>query len=312
MRMRLAPCMLTLLLALVPGSGAAQPNLYEWLALAPVVAAGENLGTYGKYAEFRVDSFLRGEGVSRSVIRVHVRRANRDRNRQVDKEALRFNKGLSYLLLLTPAATRRPDAPPTFELVRGARGAREIPPEGGDTYLDAVRRFIRIQDLNDDLLTWREMSAMIEDTNPVLMRTALDQYLKFQRGDSRQLGSLRPLLDHPSPLMRERAALLIGQILERNGTEPIPHAPVLQSELVAKARRDSAGSVRVAATRALNGFGGRTVVEILEEIARADPDQSVRYTAERLIYERRPPGDGGEPPGNGPNASPPRVGEDPD
>lgn len=304
--------MVTAALLLAPGSAAAQPNLFEWLALAPVVAAGENLGTYGKYAEFRVDAFLRGEGVSPSVIRVNVRRANRDRNRQVDKEALRFDKGLSYLLLLTPAATRKPDAPPTFELVRGARGAREIPPEGGETLLAAVRRFIRIQDRNDDRLTWREMSAMIEETNPVLIQTALDQFLKFQRGDSGLLGSLRPLLDHPSPSTRERAALLIGQIVARNGTEPIPDGPVLQSELVAKARRDSAVSVRVAATRALNGFRGRTVAEILEEIARADPDQSVRYAAERLIYERRMPGDGVESAGNGANASPPPPGDDPD
>jgi hypothetical protein len=297
---------------LAPGSGAAQPNLFEWLALAPVVVAGENLGTYGKYAEFQVEGLLRGEGAPQGVIRVNVRRANRDRNRQVDKEALRFDKGLSYLLLLTPVATRKPDALPTFELVRGARGAREIPPEGGETYLAAVRRFIRIQDRNDDLLTWREMSAMIEETNPILIQTALDQFLKFQRGDSELLGSLRPLLDHPSPLMRERAALLIGQILVRNGTEPLPDGPVLQSELVAKARRDSAVSVRVAATRALNGFDGRAVVEILEEIARADPDQAVRYTAERLIYERRTPRDGGEPAGNGPNTTPPGAAEDPD
>lgn len=310
--MRFAPCMVTALLLLAPGSAAAELNLFEWLALAPVVAAGENLGTYGKYAEFQVDGLLRGEGVSQSVIRVNVRRANRDRNRQVDKEALRFDKGLSYLLLLTPAATRKPDAPPTFELVRGARGARMIPPEGGETLLVAARRFIRIQDRNDDRLTWREMSAMIEETNPVLIQTALDQFLRFQRGDSGLLGSLRPLLDHPSPQMRERAALLIGQIIARNGTEPIPDGPVLQSELVAKARRDSAVSVRVAATRALNGFGGRTVAEILEEIARGDPDQAVRYAAERLIYERRMPGEGGDPAGNGPNTSPPRPGEDPD
>jgi len=311
MRVRFAPCVLAALLVLAPGSRAAQLNLYEWLALAPVVAAGKNLGTYGKYAEFQVDSFLRGDGVSQGVIRVNVRRANRDRNRQVDKEALRFDKGLSYLLLLTPAATRRADALPTFELVRGARGAREIPPEGSETYLDAVRRFIRIQDRNDDLLTWREMSAMIEDTNPVLMQTALEQFLKFQRGDTRLLGSLRPLLDHPSPLLRERTALLIGQILERNGAEPIPDAPVLKSELVAKARRDNAVSVRVAATQALSGFGS-AVEEILEEIARADPDQSVRYAAERLIYERRPPDNDDESAANGTDRAPPRSGEGPD
>jgi hypothetical protein len=284
--MRLVPYIV--ILSLLSGSTveAAKRNVYEWLAVAPVVVEGTNLGTYGKYAEFRIDDVLRGEGAVGNVIRVNVRRANRDRNRQVDKDALRFEEQLSYLLLLTPVPTRRADAPPTFEFVRGARGAREVPPEGRDAFLDAARRFVHIQDRNDDLLTWREMSDMLEETNPLLIQTALDQFLKFRRGDADLLGSLRPLLDHPSQLIREDSALLIGQVLERHAGEPYPDRAALQSELVARARGDSAVPVRVAATLGLGGFGEGAVDEILEEIAREDPDQAVRYTAERLMHER--------------------------
>ena len=49
-----------LALTLVPSTSTAAPlNLYEWMALAPVIVAGENLGTYGKYAEFKVQSVYR-------------------------------------------------------------------------------------------------------------------------------------------------------------------------------------------------------------------------------------------------------------
>jgi hypothetical protein len=296
--MRLVPHIVILLL--VPWSSvvAASRNVYEWLAVAPVVVEGTNLGTYGKYAEFRIDGVLRGEGLAGDVIRVNVRRANRDRNRQVIKGALRFDEQLAYLLLLRPVPTRKANAPPTFEFVRGARGAREVPPEGRDAFLDAVRRFIGIQDRNNDVLTWRELSAMLDETNPFLIQTALDQLLKFRRGDAGLLGSLRPLLDHPSQLIREDSALLIGQILEHHGNDPLPDRAALQSELVARARRDSAVPVRIAATLGLGRFGEGAVDEILEEIARDDPDQTVRYTAERLLHEREEPREDDEPAGN--------------
>jgi hypothetical protein len=45
--------------------------------------------------------------------------------------------------------------------------------------------------------------------------------------------------------------------------------------------------VRVAATGALSRLPGSEVQALLEEIAREDPEQTVRYAAERLLYERR-------------------------
>jgi hypothetical protein len=284
--------MLVSSLAFATGLVAAPLNLYEWLATAPVIVAGENVGMFGKHAEFRVESVLRGNASAGAVIRVAVRRANRDRNRHVDK-ALKFEKDLSYLLLLAPSAKQKADGPPMFELVRGARGAREVPPEGREAYLDAVVRFVRIHERNDDLSTWRELTGMLEETNPLLIETALEQFLKFGRGSSGLLGTLRPLLVHPSHTMRERAARLIGQILQRAGAEPIPDLVLVQAELAAKARRDSSVPVRVAATEALDAISAETVDTILAEIAREDPDQTVRYAAERLIYDRqRRRGDG--------------------
>ena len=272
-------------LALVPSTSTAAPlSLYDWMGVAPVIVAGRNHGTYGKYAEFTVEAVYRGEAARE--IKVNVRQANRDRDHFLYKEALRFEEGTSYVLLLAPPATRDPAGRSNFELVRGVRGAREIPLEGGGPFLNAVERFASLQDQRDDRVTWRQLAEMLDETNPILIETALDQFLKFQRGEPRLLGSLRPLLDHPAPELRERTARLIGQVLLRNGEESIPDVGNLQNELVARARRDDAIRVRVAAVQALDHLPRDTVQEILEEIARDDPDQSVRYAAEMLMYDR--------------------------
>jgi hypothetical protein len=267
---------------------AAGPNLYEWLATAPVVVAGEHLETNGKHADFRVVETLRGELAADSVIRVNVRRANRDRDRLLDPERLRFDAERSYVLLLTPATKQKAEAPPTFELIRGSRGARQIPLEGGAVLLDALREFVGIQERKDDGHTWRELDRMLEGTNPLALETALAMFLKFGRGRQAQLGSLRPLLEHPSETTRESVALLIGQILARREEGALDDRELLQSELVSRARRDGAVGVRVAALEALHRLGGPQTTRILEEIAREDPDQHVRYAAEKLLYQLRP------------------------
>ena len=299
-----APLALTLVLSTIT---AAPLNLYEWIAVAPVIVAGENLGTYGKYAEFAVHNTYRGEVGQR--IRVNVRRTNRDRDKVLFKQPLRFEEGQSYVLLLVGD----PDGRPTFDLIRGVRGAREVPPEGAGPFLDAIERFARLQDQADHSATWRQLAAMVDETNPILVETALDQFLKFRRGEPHLLGSLRPLLDHPDPELRERTARLIGQVLMRHDRESIPDVGTLQDELVARARRDDAIPVRVAAVQALDRLDSRTVQEILEQIARDDPDQTVRYAANMLLYDRRErqepttyeADDGAAAPGRIPGSDPP-------
>jgi hypothetical protein len=219
-------------------------------------------------------------------VRVNLRDANRDRDRELHRFALKLTQEEAYLLLLSPRAVKARDALPTFDLARGIGGVRELPAEGREALLGAVRRFVEVQDLDDDRLVWRELAGMLEETHPILVQTALDQFLKFHRGELEHLASLRPLLDHPSHQLRERAARVIGQIvLERRGAE-IPDGRLLRNELVARARRDGQVSVRMAATEALGAFEGDAVVAILREIADDDPDQDVRYAAEKAVYDR--------------------------
>jgi hypothetical protein len=185
---------LAVLLA-VPLATTAARDLYDWLGLAPVVALGESLGDNGKYTEVRIERVLRGDPVAQAVVRVDVRAANRDRNRDVDPRALRLDQGTSYVLLLEPTGSR--GGFPTFRLVRGIHGARELPAEGREAFVDALARCLEVQSGADDLAVWQRMSALLEETNPLVLRMALGQFLKFRRGDPSLLASLRPLLDHP-------------------------------------------------------------------------------------------------------------------
>jgi HEAT repeat protein len=57
--------------------------------------------------------------------------------------------------------------------------------------------------------------------------------------------------------------------------------------LIGAARRDPAPAVRVWATWALGRFPDAAAVEVLEEISDSDPEQEVRYAAEKILLERR-------------------------
>lgn len=265
-------------------------NLFEWSAVAPIVVAVESLGEDGRYLELRVDETIRGGLPMGVTIDVDLRFANRERDRMLYPKALRLDAGVDYVVLLEPVKSRKDDKVDHFRIVRGVLGARELPLEGREPYLDALRRFVAIQETRSDSRIWQAFSEMLGETNPLLIETALAQFSKFRRGEPELLVDIRPLLDHPRPDLREGASRLIGQILIRfRDRDSIPDEEPLRIELVSRARRDDAVGVRIAATEALAGFPVETVGLVLDEIAESDPEQSVRYVAEliRLEFRRR-------------------------
>jgi HEAT repeat protein len=162
-----------------------------------------------------------------------------------------------------------------------------VPAEGDQVLFDALVQFVEIHDLKSDSITWKRFAGMLEQNNPLLLQIAMDQMLKFRRGEPDLVMSLRPLLDHPRADLRERAVALMGQLVERHTPDGIPEEPNLRSELVAAARRDPVIEVRVAATAALEWFRDPAITEILQQIADTDPERAVRYTAESLLLRRR-------------------------
>jgi len=268
-------------------ANAAELNNYEWSATAPIVVLAENLGIHGKYHEILVDFVLRGEVEIGTVLFLNLRRTNRLRNLNADPKPLKVEIGVTYVWLLELDMRYTRPGKPVYQLVRGVRGAREAPAEGQEAYIQSMQKFIAVQDMKSDTLIWASFSGMLESTSPIELITALQQFQKFRRGGTDLLLSVRPLLDHPRPDIRTNAARLIGQILERHFGQPIPEEETLLGELVSGARRDASVEVRIAAAEALDAIPQAAVEEILEQIARDDPEQLVRYTAEKLLLERR-------------------------
>jgi len=282
--------LLCFVVAAVLGGGKAngEPlNLYDWCAVAPIIVDGEVSFEDGKWVAVRAGRVFRGDVAAGAELYVNLRRANRQRNLNADPKALRVEPGLRYVWLLEEEPSEERKGGPAYRLVRGVRGARELPPEGAARVLEALAEFVAIQDLASDALTWQRFGELLEDRNPVLIETALDAFLRFRRGVPELLPSLSPLLDHPQAEIRAAAARLVAQILEIHGTEGLPDEDSLRAAVFASARRDPAPEVRVAAVQAADRFDGRPAVALLEEVAAEDPEQEVRYAAERLLYERR-------------------------
>ncbi|MBZ5640524.1 MAG: HEAT repeat domain-containing protein [Acidobacteriia bacterium] len=266
-------------------ASSAPPDLYEWIALAPVVAVAEPQHDAGKFMETRLANVLRGGLPEGSRVMIDVKRANRDR--EDGRRALRLETDRRYLVLLRRDGSRVADDLPVFGLVRGIDGARELPAEGSAAVLDAIARFVQVQDRKDEIAAWKSFREMLEETNPLFLETSLDLFLKFRRGDLTLLPVLRPLLDHPRPDLRVMTARLVGQIVEHHTEDEIPADDGTLTALYGLARRDPKAVVRVAATAAVGGIAGNGPEEVLEEIAHSDPEQSVRYEAEKSLYERR-------------------------
>jgi hypothetical protein len=261
-------------------------NYYEWTAVAPVVVGGTSLGENGHFIEFRVDHVLRGPVEVGQMIRIDLKNANRNRRRSDYPHALKMPQATDFIVLLnSPYKTK--SGGQAFRMARGVRSVRELPLESRQGLLDAVAMFVAIQDHKDDRMTWKLMGRMLEATNPLGVRIALEQMFKFRRGTLDHLFSLRPLFDHPDPVIREQSARLAGQIIERHVTEDVPEEEALMAELIGVARRDDTVEPRVAATQALAAFGVERVETVLGEIAATDPDQNVRYSAEKILLEYR-------------------------
>ena len=281
--MRVVHLLAALLGVVFAAPGRAETNLYEWVSAARLVVAARPERLEGRFVEIRVVRVLRGESPGQ-VLYVDRREANRDR--VSGEQALAFEWGRTYLLLLNPSEGQpRTRAPNAFVLARGVDGARVLPEEGSGAVLEAVDRMVHLQDTSSSFLPWTELGRMLDDANPILVETALELFLKFRQGSAELMPAARRLLDHPRAGVRRAAADLSATILARSPV--VDDRSGVFADLAAAARRDVAPEVRVAATGALGRLPGQDVRTLLEEIAHEDPEQSVRYAAEKLLYERR-------------------------
>lgn len=275
-------------LAASSGARAQEQNLWEWMNVAPIVALLSIRDDGGRDTLAEVERVFRGELRAGDTVAIDLRAANRER--PGGREALELLPGSSYLALLEPVRKKRdPERAPQFRIVRGVDGMRAMPPEGAPAWIAAAERVAAIRSLGSDVLVWEALGQLLSDPNPVLMRTALDAHVAFARGGGELFPSLLPLLDHPSPGVRAGASALSGICIGRDREavrEGTGREIVLR--LIALARRDGDVAVRATATRSLAEVNDESTRIVLGEIAAQDPEQSVRFEAQRILFAEAP------------------------
>jgi hypothetical protein len=259
-------------------------GLYEWMATAPIVIAADIVADDGKLVQAVVRSPIKGGLAPGASVLIDQRQANRDR--ELGVAALDLTKGRGYLVLLKPSTRRKKSPSPVYELVRGLNGARLLPVEGSAATIAAAARLAEVQERRNDEFVWETLPDFLQDENPVLVDEALDLYVKFRRERVNLVPIVQPLLEHPRPDVRRRAALLLGRVLVRAEAGQVAERPRVVAELTGRARRDDDVAVRREATSALAALPDAGIDETLRVIARDDPDQDVRFEAEKSIFER--------------------------
>jgi hypothetical protein len=259
-------------------------GLYEWIATAPIVIAADVVADDGRLVQAVARAAIKGDVAVNALVLIDQRQANRDREEGV--AALDLTKGRAYLLLLKASTRRKSEPSPVYDLVRGTGGARALPPEGSTAMIAAVSRMAEVQDRHSDEFLWTSLPDFLQDENPVLVDAALDLYVKFRRERADLVPIVQPLLEHPRPDFRRRAALLLGRVLVRADAAQVAERPRIVAELTGRARRDDDVTVRRVATSALAALPDAGIDETLRVIARDDPDQDVRFEAEKSIFER--------------------------
>lgn len=260
-------------------------GLFEWMATAPIVVAADVLADDGKFIQAMTRQPIKGGVPAGTVLLVDLKKANRDR--EVGVRSLDLVKGHGYLLLLQASERTTHTPNPIFDLVRGMAGARELPREAPGPMLDAASRLAEIQERKNDALLWSSVPGFLEDPNPVLVDAALDLVVKFQRESQDLLPALEPLIESPRPEVRQRAVLLVGRILHRAGAGALPERSVFVAEITGRARRDDDVEVRRTATQAIAALSDPGIDETLKTISQDDPDQNVRFEAQKALYERK-------------------------
>jgi hypothetical protein len=260
-------------------------GLYEWMGTAPIVISAEILVDDGKFVQAVSRTTIKGGLAEGTVVLVDLKRVNRDR--EVGVRPLDLAKGHAYLLLLKPSGRDPKDPHPLFDLVRGLTGARELPAEGAAAVVDAAIRLAKIQERKNDALLWASVQDLLDDPNPVLVDAALELVIKFRRESADLIPVVAPLLESPRPDIRRRAVLLVGRVLAKPGTESLPERGAMIGELTGRARRDDDAEVRQTATAALAILPDAGIDETLRTIGQDDPDQNVRFEAEKALYERK-------------------------
>jgi hypothetical protein len=200
-----------------------------------------------------------------------------------------YKEGEESLLFLTPYVDDfgRPGEAGVYSVLGANTGKIDIPPEGSEAMLDAVRRFSAILAMGQMEAQGAALRALLREKNPWLIEAGLQEIRRFQLAEPSDLDALIALIENPRPDFRGGALDLVLQILRESGTDIAMEAgrlPAFQA-VAARARMDDQPAVRARAVAALEAFNDTAALSLLESVGTSDPSQQVRYEA--LVAARR-------------------------
>jgi len=260
-------------------------NLWEKTFRSELVIRATVLDGDDRLARMRVDEVLKG-GYTGDELKIVFRAANF--SRKTWEEKIVFQAGQHLVLFLDRFRKNGVlQGADQFELFRGSNGREEVPSEGEDAYLQAIRRFVAIQGVDSQLARWDASRALLSETNPFLVEAGFEQVLKFRLADASLVPVLLGHLDSETVAFRQKAVRCFGQVFEATSPQAgdLPTEDHIRDLLLNKAMKDASEEVRVESIKALGAWRDRDLAASFRAIADQDPSQAVRYQAERAIYE---------------------------
>lgn len=258
-------------------------TLFQLLARADLIVHVVVQDGSKRYAMVDIRETLKGEAPT-PKLRIDFR----DLNLQLrGQDLIVFTEGEEYVLFLEKPNWRKPKESnrDIYALFHGRRGRMLLPPEGLGVPLEAVREMAKLvgRTPEDQIENFR---ALMIRPNPILRQALLEELTRMQACSIADLGPLSTLARDPLPAIRAQALAAIGVVLREPGDEVAQEPRRIALELCReRARNDAAVAVRVEATRSLASWDRREdVIPDLRAIATGDPDQAVRYEAERILF----------------------------
>ncbi|NIP92182.1 MAG: hypothetical protein GWO24_01400, partial [Akkermansiaceae bacterium] len=188
-------------------------------------------------------------------------------NRENYRDVIRFEDGQESILLLEPVTDSlgMVKSPDRFRLVGRFHGKIDLPREGAEATIEAVRRLSDIQELADIHQIWDAHRQLILETNPLLVEAGFAQILKFRLGNAEMVPLILDFLDSRDDGFRRSALAVQAQIFERSQRrdEPLGNEDHVVARLLTVAVEDPTASVRVAAVKALKAYGRPDIVAAL-------------------------------------------------
>jgi len=211
--------------------------------------------------------------------------------RDPDEPPIEFRVGERAIMTLVPgeAGDAARDGPETYRLAGGTVGKLELPAEGTGAFLEAVRRIVWIQSLEDQTEVWNEHRRLLAETNPLLVEAGFQEVLKFRLGEEEMIPLLLKYLTNPRDAFRLSSLQVLAQILDdaQRKREVIGDLDLVLRDLYNVASGDAAALIRAQAVRTLKVSGRAEALPLLERLALEDDSQLVRYEAQLALLESR-------------------------